>query len=266
MVQNYICSMIQSNCQVLNRTFAKLVHSKHVVVNVGDAIDIVFKYINSKGVMEICIETKRACYRKFTRPPKNQSSDQRVIVSLKCAIICMCHSTVFNSVYSHNCIAAIQPHTADQGEFCIGPVQTLIKVVHCQTYREREWFYRRFKSLNSLYLAQNGGLSKNVRVNLCLSALPVGHWMSSSTSVSLIVPSIAAVSILGWFPQSAQYILLMREWGNICLITAVTAMKSLVQVMGFSAQNHSPSLRVDYNGIRLINHARDESFPVVPSA
>lgn len=67
MVQNYICGMIQSNCQVLNRTFAKFVHSKHVVVNVGDAIDIVFKYINSKGVMEICIETKQACYRKFTR-------------------------------------------------------------------------------------------------------------------------------------------------------------------------------------------------------
>lgn len=38
--------------------------------------------------------------------------------------------------------------------------------------------------------------------------------MFSSTSVSLMVPSIAAVSILGWFPQSAQYILLMRERKN----------------------------------------------------
>lgn len=50
----------------------------------------------------------------------------------------MHHSTVLDAVYSHNCITAIQPHTADQGEFSIGPVQTLIKVVHRETYRETE--------------------------------------------------------------------------------------------------------------------------------
>jgi len=49
----------------------------------------------------------------------------------------MCHSTVFNAVYSHGRITAIQPHAANQGEFCVSPVQTLVEVVHCQTYTNR---------------------------------------------------------------------------------------------------------------------------------
>lgn len=48
-------------------------------------------------------------------------------------------------------------------------------------------------------------------VPCCLG--PVGHWMLSCTSVSRSVPSIAAVSILGWFPQSDQYMVLEKEKG-----------------------------------------------------
>lgn len=48
-----------------------------------------------------------------------------------CVTVSMRHSTVLNAVYSHDCVAAIQPHTADQGEFSIGPVQALVEVVHC---------------------------------------------------------------------------------------------------------------------------------------
>lgn len=42
---------------------------------------------------------------------------------------------------------------------------------------------------------------------------PVGHWMFSWTRVCLRVPSMAAVSILGWFPQSAQYMVLKGNTG-----------------------------------------------------
>lgn len=40
---------------------------------------------------------------------------------------------------------------------------------------------------------------------------PVGHCRFSCTSVCLRVPSMAAVSILGWFPQSAQYMVLSYQ-------------------------------------------------------
>lgn len=63
MVQNYIRGMVHSNCQVLNRAFTKLIHSEDVVVDVGNAIDVVFKDIDAEGVMELCVKTERACYR-----------------------------------------------------------------------------------------------------------------------------------------------------------------------------------------------------------
>lgn len=89
-VQSYICGVVHSSCQVLNGAFAKLIHSEDVVVAVGDAIDVVLKDIDAEGVME----------------------------------------HVLIAVYSHNHIAAIQPHTADQREFSISPEQTFVEVVH----------------------------------------------------------------------------------------------------------------------------------------
>lgn len=80
-VQSYICGVVHSSCQVLNGAFAKLIHSEDVVVNVGDAVNVVLKDIDAEGMVEL----------------------------------------VLNAVYSHNHIAAVQPHTADQGEFSIGP-------------------------------------------------------------------------------------------------------------------------------------------------
>lgn len=65
-VQNYICGVVHSSCQVLNGTFAKLIYSEDVVVDVGDTIDIVLKDIDAEGVMEVCVETGWACYRSFT--------------------------------------------------------------------------------------------------------------------------------------------------------------------------------------------------------
>lgn len=91
------------------------------------------------------------------------------------------YSTVLNAAHSHDSVAAVQPHAANQGKFGIGPVQALVEVVHSQTWREADGFR---KSLNT-----GGCVYKQV--------LPVGHWMFSSTRVSLMVPSIAAVSILG---------------------------------------------------------------------
>lgn len=65
-VQNYICGVVHSSCQVLNRAFAKLIHSEDVVVDVGDAVDVVLKDIDAEGVMEHCAETERTCCGSFT--------------------------------------------------------------------------------------------------------------------------------------------------------------------------------------------------------
>lgn len=63
MVQNYICGVIHPSRQVLDRALAKLIHPEHIVVDVGDAIDVVFKDIDTEGLMELCGLTERTGYR-----------------------------------------------------------------------------------------------------------------------------------------------------------------------------------------------------------
>lgn len=58
MVQNYISGVVHSSCQVLNRAFAKLIYSEDIVVDIGDAIDVVFKDVDAEGVMELCVKTE----------------------------------------------------------------------------------------------------------------------------------------------------------------------------------------------------------------
>lgn len=86
--------------------------------------------------------------------------------------------------------------------------------------------------------------------------LPVGHWMFSWTSVCLRVPSMAAVSILGWLPQSAQYMVLIKnpESEHICAKYKTTEKEILKRMI------HLPSLWIHYNGIRLVYHAVDEGL------
>lgn len=56
MVQNYICGVIHPRCQVLDRAFAELIHPEHVVVDVGDAVDVVLKDVDTEGLTELCGE------------------------------------------------------------------------------------------------------------------------------------------------------------------------------------------------------------------
>lgn len=53
--------MVQSGRQVLNGAFAKLIHSEDLVVNVGDAVDVVLKDIDAEGLVELCVETEEPC-------------------------------------------------------------------------------------------------------------------------------------------------------------------------------------------------------------
>lgn len=156
----------------------------------------------------------------------------------------MKHSTVLKAAHSHHWVAAVQPHAANQGEFGISPVQTLVKVVHGQTWRELDSYRKSWTN----------------RRPIPGCVLPVGHWMFSSTTVSLMVPSIAAVSILGWFPQSAQYILLMNRAEDHCFHHCY-----LYWAPCFLPA-HSPSLWVDHDGVRLVDHAGDERLSVMFSA
>lgn len=64
MVQNYIGGMIHPGCQVLSWAFAELVHPEHVVVDVGDAVDVVFKNINAERLMELCGSPERTRYQE----------------------------------------------------------------------------------------------------------------------------------------------------------------------------------------------------------
>lgn len=53
MIQDQICGMIHACCQMLNRSFAKLVYSEDKVVLVGHAIDEILKDVNAEGMMQI---------------------------------------------------------------------------------------------------------------------------------------------------------------------------------------------------------------------
>ena len=55
--------MIHPSCQVLDWAFTKLIHPEHVVVDVGDAVDVVFKDIDAEGLMELCGSMERTRYR-----------------------------------------------------------------------------------------------------------------------------------------------------------------------------------------------------------
>lgn len=58
MVQNDIRGVVHSDCQVLNRASAKLIHAEDVVVDVCHAVDVVFKDIDAEGMMQLCIKTE----------------------------------------------------------------------------------------------------------------------------------------------------------------------------------------------------------------
>lgn len=58
-VQNYVRGVVHSSCQVLDGAFAKLIDSEDVVVDVGDAVDVVLKDVYAEGLMELCVSTER---------------------------------------------------------------------------------------------------------------------------------------------------------------------------------------------------------------
>lgn len=75
MVQNYICGMVHSSCQILNGTFAKFIHSEDIVVDVGDTVDIVLKHVNAEGLMEVCVEIEKThceCYSGNMRAKRHK--------------------------------------------------------------------------------------------------------------------------------------------------------------------------------------------------
>lgn len=72
---------------------------------------------------------------------------------------------------------------------------------------------------------------------------------------------MAAVSILGWFPQSAQYMVLK---GNAGLEKRIKKLKAAEKAKGETIYVILPSLRIHYDGVRLVDHARDEGLAVLP--
>lgn len=130
MVQNYICGVIHPSGQVLDRPFAELIHPEHVVVDVGDAVDVVFKDVDAEGLMELC------GWDGEDTLSGGRGGEPRIWPGMMEAG--PKHSTVLHAVRSHDGVAAVQPHAADQGEFGVGPVQALVEVVHGQTWRETQ--------------------------------------------------------------------------------------------------------------------------------
>lgn len=89
--------------------------------------------------------------------------------------------------------------------------------------------------------------------------------MFSWTRVCLSVPSMAAVSILGWFPQSAQYMVL-RQSKHFFLKLDNNLQKSQDRnhLLYMLHNRHLlPSLWIHHNGVRLVYHARDECLAVL---
>lgn len=157
-----------------------------------------------------------------------------------------CQTLTSFAVSSHDGVSAVEPDAADDRELGIRPVQPLIVIIHGQAWGDSAVRPRLPASgrgdaelspcgdrptpfpqpppialLEKLRLPIRGSCPlPSFRVTSSHPPLPrparrrhrpVGHWMLSCTSVSRSVPSIAAVSILGWFPQSDQYMVLGRE-------------------------------------------------------
>lgn len=67
---------------------------------------------------------------------------------------------------------------------------------------------------------------------------------------------MAAVSILGWFPQSAQYMVLKGK--NSTIIN-----EDIYGNFAKPQQAVSPALWIYYNGVGLVYHSRDEGLAVL---
>lgn len=157
-----------------------------------------------------------------------------------------CQTLTSFAVSSHDGVSAVEPDAADDRELGIRPVQPLIVIIHGQAWGDSAVRPRlprlrpgrrrtvsvwgpphpvptttTHRSFGKAPPAHPWELSPpQLSCDFVAPApatpcprrhRPVGHWMLSCTSVSRSVPSIAAVSILGWFPQSDQYMVLGRE-------------------------------------------------------
>lgn len=79
------------------------------------------------------------------------------------------------------------------------------------------------------------------------------------TRVCLRVPSIAAVSILGWFPQSAQYMVLKGKTE----LEHTTRKHNRAYMTQRAQHSFLPSLWIQCDGVGLVNHARDEGLAML---
>lgn len=58
MVQDDVSGVVHSDGQVLDGTFAELVHSEDVVVHVRDAVDVVLEDIDAEGVTQLWVKSR----------------------------------------------------------------------------------------------------------------------------------------------------------------------------------------------------------------
>lgn len=131
-VQNDIGGVVHPRGQVLDGASAELIHPEDVVVDVGDAVDVVLEDVDAEGLVELCGWTERARYR-WGGEGRGGSAGMEARPR---------HSTVLHAIGSHHGVAAVHPHAADQGELGVGPVQPLVKVVHGQTWGDADGFRR----------------------------------------------------------------------------------------------------------------------------
>lgn len=100
-MQDDVGGVVHAHRQVLDGAFAKLVHSEDVVVDVGDAVDVVLEDVDAEGVTQLWLR-KQSCSQSF------------VPTLVQCiSFFKLCDPTVLDAVDGHHWIAAVEPHAAD---------------------------------------------------------------------------------------------------------------------------------------------------------
>lgn len=99
--------MVDARGEILHHAFAELVHPEDNVVDVGDAVYVVLKYVYAERMEQIWTTSRRNQLKKmFKIFQKEENTHKR-------HVLCGNNSTVFDARYRNDGIRTVQTNAAD---------------------------------------------------------------------------------------------------------------------------------------------------------
>lgn len=128
-VEDDVGGVVDASGEVLHGAFAELVDPEDDVVDVGDPVYVVLKDVDAERMEEVCEQEEDTHVLKWWKISRQGSQ----ILPLPR----FSNATVFDAGHGDDRVGAVQANAADHREFCVGPVQTVVEVVHRQTCGDR---------------------------------------------------------------------------------------------------------------------------------